>query len=239
MQAACGLLSITGTAGGELARCGYGVTDVTAGQFAVIGILLALQARARTGLGQMVDVSMFDGMISTMSSNFASFLGSGEVPRPMGTRFPTVVPYCTLETADRPVAIAVGSEKLWRAFCAAIGREHWATDEAYRTNALRIANRATLEPQLNEWFRTRTSAEWCERLGAAGVPCSPVRDFAEVVADPQSEARGMFPSRMHPAAGEHRVTGTPVKLSATPGGSLRPAPALGADTDEVLRRVPD
>ena len=122
VQASSGLLSITGTEQGESVRCGYGVTDVTAGLFAVIGILLALRARESTGRGQYVDVSMLDGMISTMSSNYASFLGSGVVPQPMGTSFPTVVPYRVFHTKDRALAIAVGSEKLWSAFCRAIGR---------------------------------------------------------------------------------------------------------------------
>src|SRR5579862_9034850 len=113
MQASSGLLSITGTASGETVRCGYGVTDVTAGLFAVIGILLALRARESTGCGQYVDVSMLDSMISTMSSNYMSFLGSDVVPQPMGTAFPTVVPYQVFETLDRAVGIAVGSERLW------------------------------------------------------------------------------------------------------------------------------
>src|SRR5579859_4440774 len=112
MQASSGLLSITGTAEGESVRCGYGVTDVTAGQFAVIGILLALRAREATGRGQFVDVAMLDSMISTMSSNYMSFLGSGEVPAPMGTAFPTVVPYRVYRASDRELAIAAGSERL-------------------------------------------------------------------------------------------------------------------------------
>jgi len=121
VQSSSGLLSITGTPGGESVRCGYGVTDVTAGLFSVIGILLALRAREQTGRGQYVDVSMLDCMISTMSSNYMSYLGSGIVPQPMGTAFPTVVPYRVFHAADRSLAIAVGSEKLWGAFCRAIG----------------------------------------------------------------------------------------------------------------------
>src|SRR4249920_2369315 len=122
VQSSSGLLSITGTEQGESVRCGYGVTDVTAGLFSVIGILLALRARDNTGIGQYVDVSMLDSMISTMSSNYMSYLGSGVVPQPMGTAFPTVVPYRVFHAADRSIAIAVGSEKLWAAFCRAIGR---------------------------------------------------------------------------------------------------------------------
>src|SRR5689334_18591864 len=104
MQSSSGLLSITGTEDGELTRCGYGVTDVTAGLFAVFGILLALRARDSTGTGQYVDVAMLDSMISTMSSNYMSYLGSGEVPAPMGTAFPTVVPYRVFHTKDGAVA---------------------------------------------------------------------------------------------------------------------------------------
>src|SRR5215467_9120546 len=110
MQASSGLLSITGTPQGEPVRCGYGVTNVTAGLFAVIGILLALRARESTGVGQFVDVPMFDSMISTMSSNYSSYLGSGIVPHPMGTEFPTVVPYRLFACKDQPLVIAVGSE---------------------------------------------------------------------------------------------------------------------------------
>src|SRR5690242_17224432 len=127
VQSSSGLLSITGTADGESVRCGYGVTDVTAGLFSVIGILLALRARETTGLGQFVDVSMLDSMISTMSSNYTTYLGSGIVPRPMGTAFPTVVPYSVFHTADRPIAIAVGSERLWAVFCRAIERDRKST----------------------------------------------------------------------------------------------------------------
>ena len=237
MQAASGLLSITGTADGESVRCGYGVTDVTAGLFAVIGILLALRARERTGQGQHVDVSMLDSMISTMSSNYASYLGSGVVPQPMGTAFPTVVPYRVFHAQDRAIAIAVGSERLWSAFCRAIERPDLEKHPAYKDNAARIANRGALEPLLDDVLRRRPAVEWIRRLQGAGVPASIVRNFQDVVEDPQSTAREMFPILPHATAGPHRVTGTPVKLSATPGGGARPAPLLGQHTASVLRQL--
>jgi crotonobetainyl-CoA:carnitine CoA-transferase CaiB-like acyl-CoA transferase len=237
VQSSSGLLSITGTEDGESVRCGYGVTDVTAGLFAVIGILLALRAREATGEGQYIDVSMLDSMISTMSSNYMSYLGSGTVPRPMGTAFPTVVPYRVFHTADKPIAIAVGSEKLWAAFCGAIGRPDLEAHPDYATNALRIVNRAALEPLLDGVFATRPVAEWIERLRAAGIPSSPVRNFEDVALDAQSAVRGMFPTLDHPAAGPHLVTGTPVKLSETPGAPGLPAPALGQHSGEALAEL--
>ena len=235
VQSSSGLLSISGTEDGESVRCGYGVTDVTSGLFAVIGILLALRAREQTGKGQYVDVSMLDSMISTMSSNYMSYLGSGNVPRPMGTAFPTVVPYRVLHAQDRPIAVAVGSEKLWSAFCQAIGRTDLEKDPRFVDNAARIRNRAELEPLLDAVFRERPVAEWIERLQGAGIPASLVRNFQEVAEHPQSAVRHMFPELDHPTAGMHKVTGTPIKLSATPGSPGAPAPLLGEHTGDALR----
>jgi formyl-CoA transferase/CoA:oxalate CoA-transferase len=237
VQSSSGLLSITGTEEGESVRCGYGVTDVTAGLFAVIGILLALRARESSGTGQYIDVSMLDSMISTMSSNYMSYLGLGTVPRPMGTAFPTVVPYRVFHALDRPIAIAVGSERLWAAFCRAIERPDLTAHRDFDSNAARIRNRSTLEPLLEQVFAQRPAAEWLERLQAAGIPASPVRNFEDVVQHPQSEARAMFPWLEHPAAGRHRVTGTPVKLSETPGRPGLPAPGLGEHSATALEEL--
>jgi crotonobetainyl-CoA:carnitine CoA-transferase CaiB-like acyl-CoA transferase len=235
VQSSSGLMSITGTAEGESTRCGYGVTDVTAGLFSVIGILLALRAREKTGRGQYVDVSMLDCMISTMSSNYMSYLGSGIVPQPMGTAFPTVVPYSVFHAADRSLAIAVGSEKLWSAFCVAIERPEIARHVDYASNALRIQNRVVLEDLLASVFALRSAAEWLERLHGAGIPASLVRNFEEVANDRQCEVRDMFPVMDHPTVGPHRVTGTPVKLSDTPGSPGIPAPLLGEHGREVMK----
>jgi formyl-CoA transferase/CoA:oxalate CoA-transferase len=237
VQSSSGLLSITGTEQGEATRCGYGITDATAGLFSVIGILLALRAREETGRGQYVDVSMLDSMISTMSSNYMSYLGSGIVPKPMGTAFPTVVPYRVYATSDRAIAIAVGSEKLWCAFCRAMERPDLEAHPDYATNADRIRNREALEPLLEAVFRLRPVAEWTERLQAAGIPASPVRNFQDVVEHPQTAVRAMFPEMEHPTAGRHRATGTPVKLSETPGAPGAPAPLLGQHTSGVLQAL--
>jgi formyl-CoA transferase/CoA:oxalate CoA-transferase len=229
VECSSGFLSITGTEAGETVRSGYAVADVNAGMFAVIGILMALRAREQTGRGQLVDVAMLDGMISAMSSNYATFLGSGKVPRPMGNAFLTVVPYACFAASDGTFSIAVGSEKLWSAFCAVIGRPELETHPEFATNRLRVENRHALHEVLNAVLCERSVAEWMERLGAAGIPCSPVLNFAEVAAHPQTAVRGMFPT-----VGAHRVTGPPVKLSATPGGVGDAAPELGEHTADVL-----
>ncbi|HKV25613.1 MAG TPA: CoA transferase [Candidatus Acidoferrum sp.] len=234
VEASSGFMSITGAEDGEPVRAGYAVADINAGLFAVIGILMAVQHRNRTGAGQYVDVSMFDGMISAMSSNYMAYLGSGRVPKPMGSAFPTVVPYRVFQASDRGFALAVGSEKLWAAFCRAIAHPELQTHADYASNAQRIQNRRALEDKLQEIFRQGTAAEWVSVLSAVGVPCCLLRTFEEVVQHPQAEFRKMFPWIEHPAAGKHRVTGPPIKLSETPGRPTTAAPRLGQDTANAL-----
>ena len=236
VECSSGFLSITGTEEGEQVRSGYAVADINAGLFSVIGILLALRARDTSGRGQYVDISMLDSMISAMSSNYMSFLGSGKVPRPLGSGFPTVVPYRVFDASDRRFSIAVGSEKLWSTFCRVIGRADLESHPDFATNARRVENRHALETVLGAVFRARGAEEWIACLRAAGVPCSPVRNFAEVAADAQTALRDMFPTVDGPA-GPHRVTGTAVKLSETPGRIGAPAPGLGEHTAAVLSEV--
>jgi crotonobetainyl-CoA:carnitine CoA-transferase CaiB-like acyl-CoA transferase len=232
LQASSGLISITGVEGGERVRCGHSVADITAGMFAIIGILLAVEARNRTGAGQFVDVSMLDSMISAMASNYAYFSGSGLVPGPLGTRFGAIVPYRGFPTSDREIVIAVASNKLWRDFCIAIEKPEWAENPEYATNALRVKHRETLEPAIAAIFRSNTSAYWVERLCVHGIPCAPVRTLDEVAADPQVAERGMLPD-----IDGFRVTGPPVKFSATPGSVPRRAPQLGEHTAELLKEL--
>lgn len=213
-------------------RCGHSVADITSGMFALIGILLALEARNKSGLGQFVDVSMLDSMISAMASNFANFEGSGVVPGPMGTRFGTIVPYRGFPTADRAIVIAVASTKLWPEFCRAVDRKEWIEHPDYATNALRVKNREVLEGMISELFRTAPSAVWIEKLSLRGIPCAPERTLDEVMADPQTKVREMFPE-----IDGFRVTGVPVKLSDTPGRIPRGAPGLGAHTREALAEL--
>lgn len=237
VECSSGFLSITGTEEGEQVRSGYAVADINAGLFSVIGILIALKAREQTGRGQYVDVSMLDSMISAMSSNYMSFLGSGKIPAPLGSGFPTVVPYRVFQARDRAFSIAVGSPKLWSAFCQVIGRQDLECHPDYSTNARRVDNRHALEAILAAIFREQDAAHWVALLHSVGIPCSPVRNFQEVSQDPQAALRGMFPVVDCPKAGPQRVTGPPVKLSATPARVGEPAPGLGEHSAAVLAEV--
>ena len=237
IQSASGLMSITGTAAGETVKTGHSIADITAGLFSLIGAMMALEARHRTGRGQFVDVSMMDTVMSTMLPSFARFLASGVVPKPMGTLFDGIVPYRNFECADREITLAVASDKLWKSFCEAIGQPELGTDPAYNTNPLRVRNRAILEPMLEAMFRSRPAAYWVELLARHGVPATVVRNLKEVIDDEQTAARNMTPVVEHAVAGPIRVIGVPVQLSETPGRIGSAAPLLGADTAAILKAV--
>ena len=237
VECSSGYMSITGTEEGEVVRSGYAVCDINAGLFSAIGILMALRHRDCTGMGQLVDISMFDGMISAMSSNYMTYLGSGVVPKPLGTAFPTIVPYRVFHASDGDFSISVGSEKLWSEFCRAIGHEELIAHPQYATNALRIRNRVAIEGALSEIFEARTRDSWLEILSAAGIPSSAVRTFQEVVEHPQATFREMFPVVEHAEAGACRVTGPPIKMSETPGRPSSGAPLVGQHTLDVLQEL--
>lgn len=237
IQSASGLMSITGTTAGETVKTGHSIADITAGMFSLIGAMMAIEARHRTGRGQFVDVSMMDTVMSTMLPSFARYLASGTIPGPRGTLFDGIVPYRNYACADREITIAVASDKLWKSFCEAIGRRDLMNDPLFNTNPLRVKNRNTLEPILEKMFRSQSAAHWVNALSKHGIPCTIVRNLKEVVDDEQTAARNMTPLVDHAVAGPIRVMGVPVQLSQTPGRIFGAAPLLGADTDAVLKDV--
>ena len=237
IQSASGLMSITGTAAGETVKTGHSIADITAGLFSLIGALLAIEARHRTGRGQFVDVSMMDTVMSTMLPSFARYLASGLVPKPMGTLFDGIVPYRNFVCADREITVAVASDKLWKSFCEAIGRTDLTDHSDYKTNPLRVKNRAVLEPILEAMFLSRPAEHWVQLLAKFGVPATVVRNLKEVIEDEQTSVRNMTPTVQHPVAGAIRVLGVPVQLSETPGRIGGASPLLGADTEAILKSI--
>jgi crotonobetainyl-CoA:carnitine CoA-transferase CaiB-like acyl-CoA transferase len=237
IQSASGLMSITGTLAGETVKTGHSIADITAGMFSLIGALMALEARHRTGRGQFVDVSMMDTVMSTMLPSFARYLASDVIPGPRGTLFDGIVPYRNYVCSDREITIAVASDKLWKSFCVAMGRPDLMNHPDYSSNPLRVKNRDVLEPILEALFLSKPAAHWVEVLSSHGIPCTVVRNLKEVVDDEQTAARNMTPVVEHAVAGPIRVLGVPVQLSETPGRITRAAPLLGADTETVMREL--
>ena len=237
LQAESGMISVTGEPNGRGVRCGVSVADLTAGMYAAYGIMLALRVKEKTGRGQAIDVSMLEGQLSLLGSMIGAYFADGETPAPMGTAYKALLPYQTFRTKTRDLALAVGSEKLWKEFCPAIGRPDLTDDPRYRTNAQRAKNRDTLIPALQEMFLTRSYEDWEGVLLPRGIPMGAINGIGEVVKHPQVAARGTLVEMDHPRAGKVRMVGAPVRLSETPGSVRSPAPTLGEHTDEVLRDV--
>ena len=234
LQAESGTISVTGEAGGHGARAGVSIADLTAGMNAAYGILLALRAKEKSGIGQAIDVSMMEGQLALLSTMIANYCATGEVPAPMGTAYKALLPYQTFQTTTRDLALAVGSEKLWKTFCPVIGCPELAEDPRFDNNGARNRNRAALVEKLQQVFATRSYEDWEALLSKNGIPVGAINNLAQVVAHPQVKARGSIVEIDHPRAGKVRVVGVPVRLSATPGTVRTPAPALGEHTAAVL-----
>src|SRR6267143_946394 len=237
LQAESGMISVTGEPGSHGVRCGTSVADMTAGMYAAYAIMLALRVKERTGRGQAIDVSMLEGQLSLLGTMIGGYLADGELPEPMGTAYKALLPYQTFRTKTRDLALAVGSEKLWKVFCPVIGRPELTDDPRYRTNAERARNRDTLIPSLQDTFLTRSYEEWEPLLLAQGIPMGAINTIPQVVEHPQVIARGALVEMAHPRAGKVRMVGAPVRLSETPGSVRTPAPLLGEHTDTVLREL--
>jgi formyl-CoA transferase len=235
VQAEGGLMSITGDPDGPPFRLGVAISDIVTGMFAAQGILLALLARGKTGLGQRVDIGMLDSTVALLTYQAAIHFATGIPPVRMGNRHPTIVPYETFQAADGDLVLAVGNDEQWRRFCDASGLGELAHDERFSTNAARVAHYEVLRSRLAPRLRQRTRAEWRAMFTVAGVPCGAVRDIAEVLADPQVRARAMIEAVEHAVLGSIQVLGVPVKLSATPGRVHSAPPTLGQHTGEILR----
>jgi formyl-CoA transferase/CoA:oxalate CoA-transferase len=237
LQAESGMISVTGEEGSAGVRCGVSIADLTAGMYASFGILMALRVKEKTGEGQRIDVSMLEGQMSLLNVMISGFLADGEVPRPMGTAYKALLPYQTFRTSTRDLALAVGSDKLWKIFCPVIGRPDLTDDPQFRTNRDRIRNREVLIPMLQEIFLTEPLEHWERLFLEAGIPFGGINNLGQMLEHPQVKARGSMAEMTHPRAGSVRMVGVPVRLSATPGAVRSPSPALGEHTAEMLRTV--
>ncbi|MDF1553546.1 MAG: CaiB/BaiF CoA-transferase family protein [Deferrisomatales bacterium] len=237
VQGMGGLMSITGQPDGPPTRVGASMGDITAGLFTVIGILAALRKRELTGVGDKVDVSMLDSQVAILENAIARYQVTGEPPRRIGNRHPSITPFTSLPTTDGYVIVAIGNDKLWEVFCRLVDREELIGDGRFRTNQDRTENWEALEPILVEIFAAKGTQQWLAVLEPAGIPCGPINTVDQVLADPQVRARGMVVEMQHPVAGRLEMAGSPVKLANSESQAPHPSPLLGQHTEEVLREV--
>lgn len=175
--------------------------------------------------------------MSLLNVMISSFLANGEVPRPMGTAYGALLPYQTFKTQTADLALAVGSQKLWKIFCPLIGRPDLTDDTRFADNVSRNENRAELIRILQEVFLTRSYEDWEALLVEAGIPMGAINSVDQLMDHPQVVARDSMVQVEHPRAGSVRMVGVPVRLSKTPGGIRRPSPSLGEHSEQVLKEV--
>ncbi|MCU1497639.1 MAG: carnitine dehydratase [Acidimicrobiales bacterium] len=235
LQAVSGLMSVTGPADGEPYKVGVALVDVICGLYTAIGVLAALQERSSSGRGQQVEVSLLGSALASLVNQASAYLGADVVPGRMGNGHPSIAPYETLAAADRPVAVAVGSDRLFGLLCGAIGRPELATDARYATNSDRVAHRDDLAAELVSALREQPAAHWVRELRALGIPAGLVNDVAEAFAEATDLGADPVVETYRTDGSMIPTVRSPLGLSATPvvvGGA---PPALGEHDAEVRR----
>jgi crotonobetainyl-CoA:carnitine CoA-transferase CaiB-like acyl-CoA transferase len=231
-----GLMSITGLPGQGPVRAGIPIADLTAGLFCAIGILTALLEREQSGQGQWVQSSLLEAQIFMLDFQAARWLQKKEVPRQAGNNHPTSIPTGVFATADGHINIAAAGQPMWLRLCEAIGAKDLATKPEYATAQLRSSNRDAVNADLQRHLMGKPSAEWIERLNAAGVPTGPIYSIDQVFGDPQVKHTGIVQHIELPGGKGKDFVGQPVKLSRTPSRARRMPPERGEHTDEVLKQ---
>ncbi len=237
IQGEGGLMSMTGEPDGPPTKAGPSIADITAGMLAAQGVLLSLYHREKTGAGQMVDVGMLDGQVALLTYHANGYFATGKTPPRRGNKHPSITPYETYSCRDGYFNLGVGNDSLWRRFCDAMGLGSLKADPRFAINKERVRHREALQAILDPFFAEKTVAQTLETLRGAGIPCGPINTLGQVLNEPQVLAREMVVDLDVPVAGPTKVTGVPIKLSATPGAVRTPPPTLGGHTDEVLEAI--
>ena len=233
-QGMSGLMSVTGAGEETPMRAGVPIVDSVTGIFAALGVSAAIAARERTGRGRHVRTSLLESALAVMSFQAERYVAAGEVPAPEGNAHPVLTPYGAFATRDRPVNIAAGSEKQWRALCAVLGAPELPEDPRFATTQARLDHRAELTAEVERRLAVRDAADWIPQLRAAGIPCGPIHDMAGVFADPQVQALGMVQDLVGVDGLDLPLLRGPLWSGGEPVPVRLPPPAYGGNTREIL-----
>ena len=238
-QAMGGIMSLTGHEGGPPTRVGSSIGDLGAGLFTALGISSALFDRARTGKGMMLDVAMLDCQVALLENSVIRYFASGQSPKPVGGRHPSIAPFEPYRTKDNHIVVACGNDELFRRLATTLERPELATDPRFSENARRSDNVLVLKTVLEEVLLHQTTDHWLAILGKAGIPCAPINDVAHACADPQIVARNMIVPIEDGALPGIKLAGMPIKMSAYPDATSRPAaPDLDGQRARILADFP-
>ncbi len=211
VQGMGGLMSVTGQADGMPTRVGTSIGDITAGIFTATGINAALFDREKTGKGAKIDVSMLDCQIAILENAIARYFSNGEIPKPLGSRHPSITPFEAYKTRDSYIIIAAGNDKLFENLCTAIGAKELSKDKRFISNVARNKNVDHLKIILEKYFRKNTTSHWQKIIGKIGIPCGPIYNIKQAVENPQIKFRNMIVSAKHKKIGNFRMAGNPIK----------------------------
>jgi crotonobetainyl-CoA:carnitine CoA-transferase CaiB-like acyl-CoA transferase len=227
-QAMGGLMSVTGEEDGRPLKTGAAVVDLVCGLLAVIGIQAALAERERTGKGRHVEVSLMDAALLSLLNQGSAWVLGGIVPHRRGNRHPSITPYETFDAADRPLAVAVGNDRLFQRLCAVLGLGELAADERFATNSARVAHADALAARLGPVFATRPASEWIAELSAAAVPAGPINDVAEAFS--YAESLGMEPVT---ETDGYPLPSPPLRIDGERPEVTKPPPKLDEHGEEI------
>jgi crotonobetainyl-CoA:carnitine CoA-transferase CaiB-like acyl-CoA transferase len=237
IQAATGVMSVTGEEGGAPVKCGVPISDFTAGLYAAFSIAAMLRRVQAGGPGGTIDVPMFATTLAVAALQASEYFGTGRNPRRLGSAHPRNAPYQAYRAADGWFAIAAGNDRLWQAVCEVVAEPEWASDARFASTTLRAANQAALKDMLEARFAAAPAAEWLARFRAAGVPCAPINGYAEALADPQAGALGLVLPATLPGGHATRTVGCPVRLDGEAVAVNASFPVLGEHTAALRARL--
>ena len=214
VQGMGGLMSVTGQPNSEPTRVGTSIGDITAGLFTTIGINAALYDREKTGKGMFIDVSMLDCQIAILENAIARYLSKNEIPKPMGSRHPSIAPFEAFKTKNSYIIIAAGNDKLFEKLCNVLNVSEINTDSKFNTNLSRSQNMDELKKILEDKLLLKNTGEWVSIMEKEKIPCGPIFNIKEAVENPQVESRNMIVKAYHKVIGDFKLAGNPIKMSA-------------------------
>ena len=236
VQGMGGLMSVTGQPNSEPTRVGTSIGDITAGLFTAIGINAALFDRQKTGKGMYIDVSMLDCQIAILENAIARYLSKNEIPKPMGSRHPSIAPFEAFKTKDSHIIIAAGNDKLFEKLCAALELNDLLSNKDYSTNSLRSEHMDNLKKLLENKLVTKNTKDWVYILEKLKIPCGPIFNIKEAVENPQIEARNMIVKSFHKVIGDFKLAGNPIKMSSYKDEKTRgDIPDLDEHREKILK----
>tara|TARA_S200000501_G_scaffold375036_1_gene426042 strand:- start:1925 stop:2890 length:966 start_codon:yes stop_codon:yes gene_type:complete len=238
VQGMGGLMSVTGQPNSEPTRVGTSIGDITAGLFTAIGINAALYDREKTGKGMYIDVSMLDCQIAILENAIARYLSKNEIPKPMGSRHPSIAPFEAFKTSDSYIIIAAGNDKLFENLCKALELNNIVDDKRYNTNSSRSENMDELKTILENKLQKKSTNEWVKILEELKIPCGPIFNIKQAVENPQIEARNMIVKAYHKVVGDFKLAGNPIKMSSYKDEKNRgDIPDLDEHREKILKEI--